>query len=96
MASLPPLVNLLAFEAVARRRSFALAAVELNLTVSAISHQVTRLESHVGVRLFERSAHGVEHSGCVQLGSPGPKVCRSPHGTTWRLRVGLAAMASYL
>jgi DNA-binding transcriptional LysR family regulator len=62
MASLPPLVNLLAFEAVARRRSFALAAVELNLTASAISHQVRRLESHVGVRLFERSAHGVRLS----------------------------------
>jgi len=62
MASLPPLVNLLAFEAVARRRSFALAAVELNLTASAISHQVTRLESQVGVRLFERSAHGVRLS----------------------------------
>jgi LysR family glycine cleavage system transcriptional activator len=62
MASLPPLVNLQAFEAVARRRSFALAAVELHLTASAISHQVARLESQVGVRLFERSAHGVRLS----------------------------------
>src|ERR1700704_3057316 len=62
MASLPPLVNLLAFETVARRRSFALAAVELNLTASAISHQVTRLESHAGDRLFERRAHGVRLS----------------------------------
>jgi DNA-binding transcriptional LysR family regulator len=56
--ALPPLPNLLAFEAVARRRSFALAAAELHLTPSAISHQVARLESHLGVRLFERSAHG--------------------------------------
>jgi len=62
MSSVPPLVNLLAFEAVARRRSFALAAVELHLTASAVSHQVARLESHVGVRLFERSAHGVRLS----------------------------------
>lgn len=62
MAAIPPLVNLLAFEAVARRRSFALAAVELHLTASAVSHQVARLESHVGVRLFERSAHGVRLS----------------------------------
>jgi DNA-binding transcriptional LysR family regulator len=62
MAAVPPLPNLLAFEAVARRRSFALAATELHLTASAISHQVTRLESHLGVRLLERSAHGVRLS----------------------------------
>jgi DNA-binding transcriptional LysR family regulator len=62
MAVLPPVTNLLAFEAVARRRSFALAAAELHLTASAISHQVARLESHLDVRLFERSAHGVRLS----------------------------------
>ncbi|MBO9647571.1 MAG: LysR family transcriptional regulator [Variovorax sp.] len=62
MASIPPFVNLQAFEAVARRRSFALAAAELHLTASAISHQVARLEAHLGVRLFERSAHGVRLS----------------------------------
>jgi DNA-binding transcriptional LysR family regulator len=62
MASLPPVTNLLAFEAVARRRSFAFAAAELHLTASAISHQVARLEADLGVRLFERSAHGVRLS----------------------------------
>lgn len=62
MPAIPPVANLLAFEAVARRRSFALAAAELHLTASAISHQVARLESHLGVRLFERSAHGVRLS----------------------------------
>lgn len=62
MAALPPLPNLQAFEAVARRRSFALAASELHVTASAISHQVARLESHLGVRLFERSAHAVRLS----------------------------------
>ena len=62
MASVPPTANLLAFEAVARRRSFALAAAELHLTASAISHQVARLESQLGVRLLERSAHGVRLS----------------------------------
>jgi len=67
MAALPPLVNLQAFEAVARRRSFALAAVELHVTASAISHQVARLEAHVGVRLFERSAHGVRLSTAGEL-----------------------------
>lgn len=62
MPTLPPIVNLQAFEAVARRRSFALAAAELNLTASAISHQVSRLEAQLDIRLFERSAHGVRLS----------------------------------
>lgn len=67
MSFLPPVANLQAFEAVARRRSFALAAAELHLTASAISHQVARLESHLGVRLFERSAHGVRVSAAGQV-----------------------------
>ena len=67
MSFIPPITNLQAFEAVARRRSFALAAAELHLTASAISHQVTRLESHLGVRLFERSAHGVRLSPAGEL-----------------------------
>jgi DNA-binding transcriptional LysR family regulator len=62
MAVLPPMPNLLAFEAVARRRSFALAAAELHLTASAISHQIARLETHLAIKLFERSAHGVRLS----------------------------------
>lgn len=63
MPALPPITNLLAFETVARRRSFGVAAAELHLTASAVSHQVARLESELGVRLFERSAHGVRLTG---------------------------------
>ena len=66
MAFVPRTPKLLAFEAVARRRRFALAASELHLTASAISHQVARLESQLGVRLFERSAHGVRVSRAGQ------------------------------
>lgn len=62
MSALPPIVNLQAFEAVARRRSFAMAAAELHLTASAVSHQVARLEAQLGARLLERSAHGVRLS----------------------------------
>lgn len=62
MATIPPVVNLLAFEAVARRKSFVLAAAELHLTASAVSHQISKLEAHLGVRLFERNAHGVTTS----------------------------------
>ncbi len=57
---IPPLAALQAFETIARRKSFALAAEELHLTPSAVSHQVAKLESLLGVRLFERSARGVE------------------------------------
>lgn len=57
---IPPLSTLQAFEAIARRRSFALAAQELHLTPSAVSHQLAKLEGLLGVRLFERSARGVE------------------------------------
>jgi LysR family glycine cleavage system transcriptional activator len=52
---LPPLAALRAFEAAARHASFRLAAEELGLTQSAISHQVSALEARIGVRLFERS-----------------------------------------
>lgn len=62
MPALPPIANLQAFEAVARRRSFALAAAELHLTPSAISHQISKLEAQLDIRLFERSAHGVRLS----------------------------------
>lgn len=57
---IPPLAALQAFETIARRKSFALAAEELHLTPSAVSHQVAKLEGLLHVRLFERSARGVE------------------------------------
>ena len=57
---IPPLAALQAFETIARRKSFALAAEELHLTPSAVSHQVAKLEGMLHVRLFERSARGVE------------------------------------
>lgn len=56
---IPPLASLVAFEAIARRQSFQLAASELHLTPSAVSHQMAKLESLLGAKLFERSAKGV-------------------------------------
>jgi LysR family glycine cleavage system transcriptional activator len=43
-----------AFEAAARHLSFTQAAAELNVTQTAISHQIKRLEEELGVRLFIR------------------------------------------
>ncbi len=42
------------FECAARCGSFKVAAAELNVTTSAISHQVKSLEQDLGLRLFER------------------------------------------
>jgi LysR family transcriptional regulator, glycine cleavage system transcriptional activator len=51
---LPSLNGLRAFEAAARHLSFTRAAAELNVTQTAISHQIRRLEAQLGVRLFVR------------------------------------------
>jgi LysR family transcriptional regulator, glycine cleavage system transcriptional activator len=47
------------FAAAARHQNFAHAAEELHLTASAVSHHVRRLESTLGVVLFQRHARGV-------------------------------------
>jgi LysR family glycine cleavage system transcriptional activator len=51
---LPPVHALSAFEAAARLNSFALAADELCITPSALSHRIRLLEDFVGERLFIR------------------------------------------
>ncbi|MEF9676481.1 DNA-binding transcriptional regulator DsdC [Pectobacterium colocasium] len=43
------------FETAARHESFALAAEELSLSPSAISHQINQLEQELGIQLFARS-----------------------------------------
>ncbi|MBM2767547.1 LysR family transcriptional regulator [Burkholderia anthina] len=51
----PPLSQLLAFEAVARTLSFTVAAQELSVTQGAISRQISDLEESLGVLLFYRT-----------------------------------------
>jgi LysR family glycine cleavage system transcriptional activator len=60
MNRIPKLSLLKAFEAAARLRSFTLAAQELNLTQSAISHQIKELETHFDRQLFVRKNRTVE------------------------------------
>jgi len=50
---------LAAFESAARHQNFARAGAELNITASAISHHVRKLEQRLRVTLFERHARGV-------------------------------------
>ncbi|ALR17725.1 MULTISPECIES: LysR family transcriptional regulator [Vibrio] len=51
---LPPLRAVHCFESVARNLSFSLAAEELNVTQSAVSHQIRLLEDYLGESLFIR------------------------------------------
>ena len=57
---LPPLLALRAFEAVARHLSFIKAANELSVTQSALSHQVHKLEQHLGKPLFIRRTRAID------------------------------------
>ena len=50
-----PLSALRTFEAVARRGSFSVAAEELCVTQSAVSHQIKHLEDWLGAPLFDRT-----------------------------------------
>lgn len=50
-----PLNALRAFEAAARHGSFRLAAQELHITPSAVSHQIAHLEERLGCTLFQRA-----------------------------------------
>ena len=68
--SLPPLTSLRAFEAAARHESFRLAAEELAITQSAISHQIAQLEERLGKDLFRRSGRRVELTEAGRLYFP--------------------------
>ena len=51
---IPSMMSLRAFEATARHLSFTRAARELNLTQTAVSHQIRKLEDLLGIKLFVR------------------------------------------
>ncbi|MBX2837658.1 MAG: transcriptional regulator GcvA [Gammaproteobacteria bacterium] len=56
-----PTVNALrAFESSARHLNFTAAAMELDLTQSAVSHQIRELEARLDVSLFKRMPRGIE------------------------------------
>lgn len=57
---LPSLSSLRTFEAAARLKSFKAAAQELNVSPTAVSHQVRALEERLQVSLFERRVRAVE------------------------------------
>ena len=84
---LPPLKPLRAFEATVRAGSVTAAAAELNVTHSAISHQIKTLETALGYKLFERGAKRLKltSEGALLL----PAVTDAFHGITEAInRVG--------
>ncbi len=76
MRPLPPLAALRAFEAAARLGGFARAAAELNVTTSAVSHQIRGLEESLGVRLLERSIG----AGGVRVTPAGARLLTATNG----------------
>jgi LysR family glycine cleavage system transcriptional activator len=67
---LPPLNALKAFEAAARHLSVTKAALELNVSAGAVSHQIRNLEAHLGVQLFHRLNHGLSLTAAGQAALP--------------------------
>jgi DNA-binding transcriptional LysR family regulator len=52
--------------AVARRKSFRAAAIDLDMSTTALSHAIARLEAGLGVRLFNRTTRSVSLSAAGQ------------------------------
>ncbi len=68
---LPPFAALRAFEAAGRHDNFKKAAEDIDLSASAVSHQVRSLEEYLGVQLFNREG------GKPQLTSAGANYLES-------------------
>lgn len=73
---LPPLRAVHCFEVVARNLSFSLAAEELNVTQSAVSHQIRLLEDYLGESLFIRQGRklSLSDSGARYLEDISPAI----------------------
>jgi LysR family transcriptional regulator, glycine cleavage system transcriptional activator len=65
---IPPLPALRAFAAVAREGSFGRAAAALNVSTSAISHQLRALEAELGTALLSRARNGTARTEPTQAG----------------------------
>ncbi|HWA45187.1 MAG TPA: LysR substrate-binding domain-containing protein [Hypericibacter adhaerens] len=100
---LPPLRGLVTFEMAARLGSFTKAAEGLGLTQPAVSHQIRRLEQHLGRPLFRRDHRGIAltEAGAalfvaVQRGLTGiGEAVREIRGTTAQRVVTIAADVAF-
>ncbi|WP_374518106.1 LysR family transcriptional regulator [Undibacterium squillarum] len=87
---LPSLRLLAGFEAAARLGHFSRAAEELNLSQSAISHQIQQLEQELGQPLFHRVGRGVE------LTVAGQALLRTVQTSLHGLESGIRRISTYL
>ncbi|WP_339937201.1 LysR family transcriptional regulator [Undibacterium luofuense] len=87
---LPSLRLLAGFEAAARLGHFSRAAEELNLSQSAISHQIQQLEQELGQPLFHRVGRGVE------LTVAGQALLRTVQTSLHGLENGIRRISTYL
>jgi LysR family glycine cleavage system transcriptional activator len=105
---LPPFAAIRAFEAAARCGSFTEASHELNVTQSAISHQVKRLEEYLKIPLFERAPQGLiltragqdylgELTGILdQLAASTQQLCKQDRQDLLRIRATPAFITRWL
>jgi len=77
-----------AFEAAARNGSFRAAALELNLSPSAVSHAVVNLEQALGTMLFERTGR------VVRLSADGETLMRYVGSAFEQLRLGIESVTN--
>jgi LysR family transcriptional regulator, glycine cleavage system transcriptional activator len=84
-----PISTLRVFEAAARWQSFHAAASELNLTASAVSHSIRKMEETLGAVLFERIGRG------VSLSSEGQTLMGYTERGFDELQRGLEAVSSH-
>jgi LysR family transcriptional regulator, glycine cleavage system transcriptional activator len=87
--TLPPLSGLIGFEAAARLGSFSRAAEELNVTQSAISHQIRLIEDNLGQPLFRRTGRRID------LTDAGRDLATTTTKALETLRQGVRRLAAY-
>jgi LysR family glycine cleavage system transcriptional activator len=76
---LPQLNSIKVFDAAARLKSFKEAALELNVTPTAVSHQIRALEKKLGTLLFERKTR------LITLTVEGDKLARVAHDSLLKI-----------
>lgn len=79
MVRLPAFSSLLAFDAVARHKTFSRAAIELNVTQPAVSRRIQALEMDLGCALFDRRTKPL-------------KLTQAGDELHWVLRTGLSRL----
>lgn len=100
-SDIPSTQSLIAFDAVARHRSFRRAAEELCITDSAISHRIRELERSLGTLLFERTTRSARLTieGSVLLESVVPALVALQSATSGfkerRTHVRLSILPSF-